>query len=36
MAEIEKRIANQELETQKYRKALLEERGKSFWQRLLG
>lgn len=36
MAEIEKRIANQELETRKYRKALHEERSKSFWQRLIG
>ena len=30
MAEIEKRIANQELETKKYRKALHEERNKTF------
>ena len=34
MAEIDKRIANQELETKKYRKALHEERNKTFWQRL--
>ena len=34
MAEIDKRIANQELETKKYRKALQEERNKTFWQRL--
>lgn len=34
MAEIEKRIANHELETKKYRKALHEERSKTLWQRL--
>lgn len=36
MAEIEKRIANQEQETKKYRKALYDERNKSFWERLFG
>lgn len=34
MAEIEKRIANQELEVKKYRRALAEERNRGFWNRL--
>ena len=34
MAEIEKRIANQELETKRYRRALIEERNRGFWKRL--
>ena len=36
MAEIEKRIANQELETKRYRRALIEERNRGFWERLFG
>ena len=36
MAEIEKRIANQELETKKYRRALIEERNRGFWKRMFG
>jgi len=36
MAEIEKRIANQELETKRYRRALIEDRNRGFWKRLLG
>ena len=36
MAEIERRIANQELETKKYRRALIEERNRGFWKRMFG
>ena len=36
IAEIEKRIASQELETKKYRRALIEERNRGFWKRLVG
>ena len=36
MAEIEKRIANQELETKRYRRALIEERNRGFWKRFFG
>ena len=35
MAEIEKRIANQEAEAKRYRRALAEERNLGFWRRLL-
>ena len=34
MSEIEKRIANQEREVEKYKRALNKERSKTFWQRL--
>ena len=36
MAEIEKRIANQELEIKKYRRTLIEERKRGFWKRVFG
>ncbi|MEM9409506.1 MAG: hypothetical protein AAGA30_00165 [Planctomycetota bacterium] len=36
LSEIEKRIANQERDIEKYRKALQRERSKTIWQKLLG